>query len=130
MSTVTASHGPTSSITPNGHTSGTRAFLQPFYILSTVVGGLILLSIIGLAVRSCKRRREFRTRYARAVDEGWAVPVFQTREISNETSEDNEKKAAVTQSPPDWKECVLEMDRSARSNGLNWEQSKVSYAHC
>jgi len=96
-----------------------NTLLQPFYVLSTVIGILIGASIAALAIRSCARRRIIRRRFVRAVDAGWAVPVFH---MSDETG----ANLNISGPKPVMLESVLNLQGGGQAIGETWEKAMVS----
>ena len=98
--------------------------MQPFYILSVIVGALIGFTIVFIAITACVRRRATRRRFVRAVDSGWAVPVFT---VSDEINADLEAKSAITGPKPVMRESTLQLNTSihAAERGV-WEEAVVS----
>jgi hypothetical protein len=99
-----------------------NTLLQPFYVLSTVIGILIGTSILALAIRGCARRTAARRRFVRAVDSGWAVPVFNISDDTNAGLEANN----VNGTKPIMRESVLNLNGGVRVDGGMWEQALVS----
>jgi hypothetical protein len=96
-----------------------NTLLQPFYVLSTVIGILIGTGIIALTIRSCVRRRATRRRFVRAVDSGWAVPMFN---VSEDVAANIEAKN--TNGPkPIMRESVFNLNGF---DGGMWEKALVS----
>lgn len=94
--------------------------MQPFYILSVVIGGLIGFTIIAIAVLACLRRRATRRRFVRAIDAGWAVPVF---DVSDDISANLEAKTTVTGPKPIMRESVLNLKPQVHAEDGVWEHA-------
>ncbi|PVG01373.1 hypothetical protein CPB86DRAFT_781592 [Serendipita vermifera] len=85
--------------------AGWNTLLQPFYVLSIAVGSIIGLTIGIIVFRACLRRRFYRQRFARAIDGGWAIPVFSIPE----TPPLGNKKNVITQPQPVMMEARLDL---------------------
>ncbi|CCA73178.1 hypothetical protein PIIN_07132 [Serendipita indica DSM 11827] len=107
---------------------GWGAVAQPFYILSIVVGGLILGSVTALSLRGCFRRREYRRRFIRAVDSGHARVTF-TVDQGTEEQRRSGKKVHPNQKPV-MEEKMLDIRGSpTKRNGLSLPQTLASSTH-
>jgi hypothetical protein len=99
-----------------------NTLLQPFYVLSTVIGILIGTTIIALTIRSCVRRRAIRRRFVRLVDGGWAVPIFN---VSEDVAANIEAKNSNGPKPL-MRESVLNLNGGVHVDGRMWEKALVS----
>jgi hypothetical protein len=109
---MSTSQAPTSIYVPQqAHT-----LLEPFYVLSIVIGSLITLIVILLIGCACWRRARTRRRWNQMVNGGWARPVFQAYD-DGETVREAKSRRGPT---PVLKESAVEED-----NTLHWERAKV-----
>lgn len=94
----------------------TRTLLQPFYILSIVIGSLIGITVILLIGCACWRRSRTRRRWNQMVNGGWVRPVFQTHDDEEIAREARSRRGPT----PVLKESIVEGDSS-----IQWERAMV-----
>lgn len=70
-----------------------NSFFSPFYILSAVVGTIIVLGLICLFLRACITRRRIQRRFHSLVQSGWLVPIFEQDEPGDNGAERNRENA-------------------------------------